>query len=111
MANVKAWGKSSTAIKQQAIIGMITFILTRLFSEKHAKKFGLPTDGTTQAKKHEKKQDNYLNGKTSDQFRAFHTNLSKVTKQVWRFLKECMLKKSRQKLYDAQLRPLMTAYI
>lgn len=111
MANAKAWGKSKTAIKQQAIIGMITFILTRLFSEKHAKYFGLPTDGTTQAKRHQRKQENYLDGKTKDQFRAFHTNLSKVTKQVWRFLKGCMLKKNRQKLYDTQLRPLMTAYI
>ena len=111
MANAKAWGKSNAAIKQQAIIGMITFILTRLFSEKHAKNFGLPTDGTTQAKRHERKQENYLEGKTIDQFRAFHTNLSKVTKQVWRFLKGCMLKKSRQKLYETQLRPLMTAYI
>ena len=33
MANAKAWSKSGTAIKQQAIIGMITFILTRLFSD------------------------------------------------------------------------------
>lgn len=111
MANAKAWGKSEIAIKQQAIIGMITFILTRLFSDKHAKHFGLPTDGTTQAKRHQRKKEDYLEGKTDDQFRAFHTNLSKVTKQVWRFLKGCMLKKHRQKLYDTQLRPLMTAYI
>ena len=111
MANAKAWSKNKVAIKQQAIIGMITFILTRLFSDKYAKIFSLPTDGTTQEKKHVKKQKIHLDGKTKDQFRAFHTHLSKITKQVWRFLKECMLKKSRQGLYDNQLKPLMSAYL
>lgn len=111
MANAKAWGKNKTAIKQQALIGIITFILTRLFSEKYAKQFGMPTDGNTQKTRHQKKQKNYLAGKSQDGFRAFHTNLSKVTKQVWRFLKGCMLKTSRKQLYEAQLRPLMTAYI
>jgi hypothetical protein len=111
MANAKAWCKSKVAIKQQALIGMMTFILTRLFSDKYAKKFDLPTDGTTQKTRHRKKQEDYLDGKTNDQFRAFHTHLSKITKQVWRFLKECMLKKSRQTLYERQLKPLMTTYI
>ena len=110
-ANAKAWGKSATAIKQQAIIGMITFVLTRLFSDRYAKEFGFPTDGNTQEKRHKKKLENYLNGHSKDPFRAFHTNLSKITKQVWRFLKSCMLKKSRQKIYEGQLRPLMMAYL
>jgi len=111
MGNTKAWGKSNIAIKQQALIGMITFILTRLFSDKHATIFGMPTDGTTQTKRHQKKQQNHIEGKTRDPFRAFHTNLSKITKQVWRFLKGCMLKKSRQRLYENQLKPLMKAYM
>jgi len=111
MANAKAWGKSKTAIQQQALIGIITFILTRLFSEKYAKQFGIPTDGSTQKKRHQKKQQRYLAGKSHDVLRAFHTNLSKVTKQVWRFLKGCMLKTSRKQLYEAQLKPLMSAYI
>jgi hypothetical protein len=111
MANAKAWGKNETAIKQQAIIGMITFILTRLFSHKQAEKFGMPTDGTTQEKRHLKKQEDYVNGSLKDQFRAFHTNLSKITKQVWRFLKGCMLKKNRQKLYENHLKPMMTSYL
>jgi len=60
MGNAKAWGKRETAIKQQALIGMITFILTRLFSEKQAQIFRMPTDGTTQEKRHQKKQEGYL---------------------------------------------------
>jgi hypothetical protein len=111
MANAKAWGKSKTAIRQQALIGIITFVLTRLFSEKQAKQFDMPTDGNTQKKRHQKKRELYLAGKLHDQLRAFHTNLSKVTKQVWRFLKGCMLKTSRKQLYEAQLKPLMNAYI
>lgn len=111
MANAKAWGKSAKAIKQQAIIGMITFVLTRLFSHKYAKEFGFPTDGTTQEKRHRNKLENHLDGQTKDPFRAFHTNLSKVTKQVWRFLRSCMLKKSRQRIYEGQLRPMMMAYL
>jgi len=111
MANAKAWGKSNTAIKQQAIIGIITFVLTRLFCDKHAKIFKIPIDGTTQIKKHQRKKEAYLQGKTKDHFKAFHSHLSKVTKQVWRFLKNCMLKKSRQLLYQNQLHPLMIRYL
>ena len=111
MGNSKAWGKSKAAIKQQAIIGIMTFILTRLFCDKHAKAFGIPIDGTTQKKKHESKRENYAEGKTRDAHKAFHTHLSKITKQVWRFLKGCMLKKSRQALYERQLGPLMRAYL
>lgn len=111
MSNAKAWGQSQTAIRQQALTGIITFVLTRLFSYKHAQNFGMKTDGETQANKHRKKLEAYLAGETHDQFRAYHVNLSKITKQVWRFLKGCMLKKSRQKLYEAQLRPMMKAYI
>lgn len=111
MANAKAWGKSAVAIQQQAIIGMITYILTRLFSDKYAKQFNLPTDGSTQERRHQKKCEDYFDGKIKDPYRAFHTHLSKVTKQVWRFLKGCMLKKSREGLYQSQLRLLMSGYL
>jgi len=111
LSNAKAWGKSQTAIHQQALTGMITFILTRIFSLKHAQVFGIKIDGETQKNKHKKKLEDYFMGETHDRFRAFHQNLSKITKQVWRFLKGCMLRKSRQKLYEAQLRPMMLAYL
>ena len=111
MSSSKAWGKSSTAIRQQALTGMITFILTRLFSYKHAQNFGMKADGETQVNKHRKKLEGYLAGITHDEFRVYHVNLSKVTKQVWRFLKCCMLKKNRHTLYKAQLRPMMKAYL
>jgi hypothetical protein len=40
MANAKFWGKRKAAIQQQAVIDLITFILTRLFSEKFANNLG-----------------------------------------------------------------------
>ncbi len=112
MASSKAWGKGSTAIKQQALAGIITFILTKLFCLKHSKNFGCKNiDGDTQSKKHYDKIERYLGQVSGDEYRAFHTNLSKVTKQVWRFLKWCMLKKPRKQLYEAQLKPMMLAYL
>lgn len=111
MGNQKAWGKNSIAIKQQALIGIITFILTRLFTNRYGIIFNIPTDGNTQSKRHLKKQEKHLYGETKDHFKAFHVNLSKVTRQVWRFLKMCMLKKCHQRLYQTQLKPLMTAYL
>ena len=107
----KAWGKTKTAILQQAIIGMLTFILTRLFSDEHAKEFDLDTNGNTQKRKHELKQEKYAEGKIKDQLRAYHTNLSKITRQVWRFLKSCMLYKSHEKLYQSHLKPMMSKYL
>jgi len=112
MASSKAWAKSIIAIKQQALAGIITLILTRLFCMKHAIKFGINNiDGETQSKKHSEKVERYLERVSGDEYRAFHTNLSKVTKQVWRFLKGCMLKRPRRKLYEAQLKPMMIAYL
>ena len=111
LCGAKAWGKTRIAILQQAIIGMLTFILTRLFSDKHAKEFDLDTNGNTQKRKHELKQEKYTEGKIKDHLRAYHTNLSKITRQVWRFLKACMLYKSREKLYQSQLKPMMSSYL
>jgi hypothetical protein len=112
MASSKAWGKSDTAIKQQALAGIITFILTKLFCLRQSTNFGIKNiDGETQSKRHSDKVEKYLGQVSGDEYRAFHTNLSKVTKQTWRFLKWCMLKKPRKRLYEAQLKPMMLAYL
>lgn len=112
MASAKAWGKSKTAIKQQALTGIITFILTKLFCLKHSINFGMKNmDGETQSKKHAEKLEAHLERVSGDVYRAFHVNLSKITKQIWRFLKGCMLKRARKALYDAQLKPMMLAYL
>jgi hypothetical protein len=36
---------------------------------------------------------------------------SKVSRQVLRFFKHCFHKKASQRLYDAELRPLLRAYL
>lgn len=112
MASTKAWGKSRVAIKQQALAGMITFILTKLFCLKHSINFEIKNmDGDTQSKRHLEKIEKHLDRVSGDEYRAFHTSLSKITKQIWRFLKGCMLKRSKKKLYETQLKPLMLAYM
>lgn len=111
LANSKAWGKSPTAIQQQAMIGMVTFILTKMFCHLHTQHFGLPDGGSSQNNKHKIKQEEFIDGITKDMWKAFHTKLSKVTKQVWRFLKECMCKNHCQSLYDRQFRPILIGYM
>ena len=56
MANSKAWGKSPIAIEQQALLGLVTHILMRLFLHKKGEELGLEEDHQTQQKRHEKKK-------------------------------------------------------
>jgi hypothetical protein len=87
----------------------------------------------TQSKKHAKKREHYLNqdevlrniddsSATSDDkneepilhydaYRAFWACLSKITKQVWRFLKNCYQQKSSPGFYNRQLKPMLEKYL
>lgn len=46
-----------------------------------------------------------------DAYRAYYSQLSKITRQVWRFLKNCYREKSVPGLYERQLKPLLTGYL
>lgn len=46
-----------------------------------------------------------------DAYRAFYAQLSKITRQVWRFLKNCIREKSSLALYQRQLKPILQAYL
>jgi hypothetical protein len=106
----KAWGKSPVAIQQQACIGMITYILTRLFLEEQFEELLLPDGNTTQIGKHEKKIKAYKkDGGIS--LRAYWSQLSKIPLQVWRFFKNCFMKKSSPQLYESQLKPILERYL
>ncbi len=54
-ANSKAWGKSPIATEQQALLGLVTHILMRLFLHKKGLEFGLEEDRQTQQKRHKKR--------------------------------------------------------
>jgi len=131
LVGAKAWCKSPVAIEQQALMGLMTYILTMLFVSRHSGE--LSVDENTQSCKQTRKQEYYLGQKIGGQerrrslddkdevseelvlqydgCRAFWTHLSKITRQVWRFLKNCFDKKSSRDLYQRQLRPMLEAYI
>ncbi len=111
MANSKAWGKSPIAIEQQALLGLVTHLLMRLFLQTKGQEMGLEEDHKTQQKRQEKKESDYRMNGVGNYIRAFFKKLSKITKQAWRFLKNCFLKKSSPTLFERKLRPALVAYL
>jgi len=111
MASSKAWGKSSTSIEQQGILGIVTCLLTRLFLVKTSGKLGLDEDKNLQQLKHEKKSQHYYEVSGGISLRAFYREPSKITKQVWHLLKGNFIRKDSEQLYERQLRPVLTGYL
>lgn len=111
MANSKAWGKSPVAIEQQALLGLVTHLLMRLFLHKKGQELGLEEDHQTQQKRHDKKETDYIINWKGNYNRAFFIKLSKITKQAWRFVKNSFLKKNSPRLYELKLRPALMAYL
>ena len=110
LASSKAWGKSPVAIEQQALFGWVTYLLTRLFLQERYAELALSGE-STQERKHRIKQAAYGCEGVRDAYRAFYTGLSKITRQVWRFLKNCFRAKSSRLLYEKQLKPMLTGYL
>ena len=111
MTNSKAWGKSPVAIEQQALLGLVTHLLMRLFLHKKGQELGLDEDHQTQQKRHDKKETDYIVNWKGNYNRTFFRKLSKITKQAWRFVKNSFLKKSSLRLYKLKLRPALMAYL
>lgn len=134
LANAKAWGKSRVAIEQQALMGLMTYVLTRLFLQRRYQELELPRVDGTQARKHAQKVEQYLEHRAEDDhqenhtdawyqdeepqevkwydaYRAFYAQLSKITRQVWRFLKNCFREQHALPLYQRQLKPLLQRYL
>ena len=110
LAGSKACGKSPVAIEQQALFGLVTYLLTRLFLQDRYAELALSGE-STQERKHRIKQAAYVCEGVGDAYRAFYTGLSKITRQVWRFLKNCFRAKSSRTLYETQLKPMLTGYL
>lgn len=109
LANARARAKSPIAIEQQALLGLVTHLLMRLFLHKKGQEFGLEEDHQTQQRGHEKKEAAYIVDWEGNYNRAFFKKLSKITKQAWRFLKNNFLKKSTLRLFEYNLRPSLMA--
>lgn len=111
LAGSKAWGKSPAAIEQQALLGIVTSILTRLFLIRRQADLALAQPDATQNKKHQKKRASYSQSDKGVSLRALWQNLSKISRQVWRFLKNCFSYQHEQGLYARQLEPLLRCYL
>ena len=111
LAGSKAWGKSPIAIEQQALLGIVTTILTRLFLHRRQADLALVQPDATQDKKHQKKQAFHQQSGKGISLRAQWNNLSKISRQVWRFLKNCFTYKHEPALYKRQLEPLLRQYL
>jgi hypothetical protein len=111
LAGSKAWGKSPVAIEQQALLGIVTTILTRLFLMRRQADLALVQPDSTQDKKHQKKQAIYAQSDKGVFLRAMWVNLSKIARQVWRFLKNCFACQHAPALYARQLVPLLRGYL
>ena len=111
LCNARAWGKSAVGIEQQALLGFVTYILTCLFLTDKQSVLGLTEGETTQHRKHALKREAYLYDGIGVACHAFYVVLSKIPRQVWRFLQNCFMKKSSPALYERQLKPLLVKYI
>lgn len=129
LVNAKAWGKSPVAIEQQALMGLMTYVLTALFLHRRTVELDLTEGDQTQSTKWSIKIKRYMSrGHTQqktdahedvnpdnyiyhDAYRAFYSKLSRITRQVWRFLKSCFRYKSSMTLYQAHLKPLLVKYL
>lgn len=111
LAGAQAWGKSPVAIEQQALLGIVTTILTRLFLQRCQIDLCLAQPDATQHKKHEKKQAAHAKSNQGISLRAGWGHLSKITRQLWRFLKNCFNHQHEPGLYKRQLAPLLKRYL
>jgi len=110
LANSKAWGKNPISIEQQTLLGIMTYLLTRLFLEQKYQELSLKKGNITQSNKHRQKIIQYKQSEAL-YLRAYWTQLSKIPLQVWRFLKNCFMKKASPQLYERQLKPILTDYL
>lgn len=111
LAGTQAWGKSANAIEQQALMGMVTVILTQLFLQRRQQDLERSTPDSTQQAKHKAKQKQHSESSLGIALRASWMHLSKITRQLWRFLRNCFAYAHEPALYRRQLEPLLRGYI
>lgn len=117
LAQKKAWGKGSVAIRSQTLLAIMTSILVALLMNEQQNLWGIG-DEKSLAKQEKRFNDDITRerkkGKeeeTRPWYLLYYRNISKVSRQVLRFFKSCLLKESSEHLYTRQLKPLLLAYL
>lgn len=109
-AQNKAWGKNRTSIRNQALLAVITSILVALLVYDKAGRHGI--DDEKSLRKQQLRQQEKLGGTdrptwTTEIFRR----TTKICRQVLRFLKAYLYKKSTPGAYRDHLWPLLLRYL
>lgn len=112
-SQAKAWGKSPTAIDNQARLAIITSILIAIILQQT-----LGSDGSRDIKslrrqaRRQIKAPHQPDGTDRPMWTApVFRYTSKVSRQVLRFFKHCFLRPASPALYQRELRPLLMAYL
>lgn len=109
----KAWCKDTMGIYNQTLFAILTSVLLAIFMNKYQDKWQI---GDKKALDKQNKRSNdilldvYKDRKDKRCIRWLHScyrHVSKISKQVIRFFKNCFHKKGTEKLYEKQLRPLL----
>lgn len=107
----KAWSKSVTGITQQALLAIMTSLLLLLFAHHHQEQWQIRDEKSFKKQERRIMQQHTQQGKCMPWHRLYYSAVSKISRQVIRFLKYCFDKKASPELYERQLRPLLLAYL
>ena len=106
----KAWGASVAAIENQVRLAIVTSLLVALLVHHRMGQHGIVDEKAL--RKQARRQTSKTDGTDRPDWTAsVFRYTSKVSRQVLRFFKHCFHKPASQALYEAQLRPLLLAYL
>jgi hypothetical protein len=109
-SQAKAWGASVVAIDNQVRLAIVTSVLVAMFL--HRKMGEREVLDEKALRKQDRRQTSETDGTDRpDWSTPVFRYTSKVSRQVLRFFKHCFHKSASQALYDAQLRPMLLAYL
>jgi hypothetical protein len=117
LAQKKAWGKGNTAIRNQTLLAIITSILVALLMNKQQERWEIGDEKSLDKQEKRfndaitKPQRKNKEKETRPWYLLYYRNVSKVSRQVLRFFKSCLLKRASERLYTRQLKPLLLAYL
>ncbi|MDP5210906.1 transposase [Microbulbifer sp. 2205BS26-8] len=110
-ASDKAWSKRHTGITQQALLAIMTSLLLLLFAHHHQGHWKI-VDEKSLKKQDARIDQRYVRHEQRIPWHIFsYRAVSKISRQIIRFLKHCFLKKSSSGLYERQLKPLLLRYL
>jgi hypothetical protein len=109
-SQAKAWGASPVAIDNQARLAIIASILVAILLHRQMGQQGIGDEKSL--RKQDRRQRSATDGTDRpDWTTPIFRYTSKVSRQVLRFFKHCFHKPASQALYEAQLRPMLLAYL